>query len=478
MRRTSISLAIVALLLCGKTVGQVMTPQGEPVAPGIAAPATQSPIYPATASPGQEPDAQMSPEQQALEPQPEMNDFVSGAMANNWNQPPVIEDDPNGIGPCCALCGNGKCCPKNWYVDQRIRIMTHPRPRDIVFSNWHTRESIGFNSSGQEIIDDVYTPATSTRTTPFNLSASYEITVGKYLGLDTDKRNHFLEFTFYGTNEWSSGNGVISSQNDNQTFNEVSQIEFDYGEFGNITSGGRKNVAGFNRADRQWAEYSSSLNNFEVNLRMVPRSRADRLILHKNGKWRRECRQGVVCSWLAGLRLFTLNEDFNFQSESNIEYYHYLDTTPYDTNFATGSYVTKTSNGLLGLQFGPEWVLRQCRAEFSMGAKAAAYVNFAEQQSWINVTGAAGDEFSDGEDIDYYQALSRNNAATSIQLDFTASYKVRPNFILKASYELFYLAGLVLAPEQVDMSLDESITINNGGSLLFQSGTLGFEYLW
>lgn len=483
MRRTLISLAIVALLLCGRTMGQSTGPQGAQVVPGIVTP------IPDAAIPGTIPALENVPAGQTvlqpeplqtgpLQAEPEMSSFAAGSMENSWNQqPPMMEGNPNSVGPCCALCGAGKCCPKNWYVDQRIRIMTHPRPRNIAFSSWHTQTILGFNSSGEEILGDVYTPAVATRSMPFDLSASYEITLGRYLGLDTDNRNHFLEFTFYGTNRWSDEVGVISSQDESTRFNIVSPL-FDFGVYGNL-NGGRSNVAGFNRADKQWAEYSSSLNNFEVNLRMVPRSRADRLVLHKNGKWRRECQQGFVCSWLAGVRLFTMNENFDFYSHSTIEYFHSTDSdTPYDTNEATGTYRTKTNNGMLGLQVGPELIYRQCRAEFSVGAKGAAYINFAEQESWINVTGAEGDEFSDKQDIDFYKALSQNGAAASIQLDFNARYKVRPNFILKASYELLYMAGLALAPEQVDMELDSSVSINNGGALLFQSGMLGFEYLW
>ena len=501
MGRTSISLAIVALLLCGRTLGQSTGPQGERVAQGIVTP-TPVADTPGTAVPTPEillpapgavlptteettqptsgtvptPEA-MPTGQPMLQAEPEMSSFVPDSIGNSWNQqPPMGEANPFGVGPCCALCGGGKCCPKDWYVNQRIRIMTHPRPRDIIFSSWHTQQT--FPTASGDVTVDVFTPAISTRTTPFNLSASYEITLGRYLGLDTDNRNHFLEFMFYGTNHWGAGIRVISSADESAAFNVTSPDEFDFGTYGNL-NGGRSSVAGFNRADRQWAEYRSSLNNFEVNLRMVPRSRSDRLVLHKNGKWRRECQRGVVCSWLAGVRLFTMDEYFDFHSSSTIEYFHNSDQdTSYDTNVATGTYRTTANNGLLGLQVGPEWIFRQCRAEFGMGARAAAYINFAEQQTWINVTGASGDVFSDGQDIDLHRSLSRNGSAVSIQLDFNASYKVRPNFILKASYELLYMGGLVLAPEQVNMAFDESISINNGGTLLLQSGRLGFEYLW
>lgn len=447
-----------------------------------------------------------------LQPEPfqaesAMSSFAPGSMENSWNQqPPMVEANPNGIGPGCVLCGGGKCCPKSWYVDQRIRIMTHPKPRSSGLGKWR---STVISLTTRQAQFSYSTPAISTT---FNLSASYEITLGRYLGLDTDNRNHFLEFTFYGTNRWRTANDMLSRletmERYNITYKEYTQgasdpagypkeyefESYDLGVFGNLFTNGRKDVAGFNRADSQSAEYSSSLNNFEVNLRMVPRSRADRLVLHKNGKWRRECQRGMVCSWLAGVRLLTLNENYDFRSHSTINYYNDQPTDPNypptqfpevntlgppdSTNEAEGRYRVRTNNGLLGLQAGPEFIFRQCRAEFGMGATGAAYINFADQESWVSVTGAEGDVFSDKQDFNFHESFSRNNCAVSIQLDFNASYKVRPNFILKASYELLYIAGLALAPEQVNTNFNGATTINTGGSLLFQSGRLGFEYLW
>lgn len=519
MRRSSISLAVFALILCGRTLGQTAWPQGEYSAP-LATPAAYaqnavSPIYGAQPSAGgrvvpvqytaeqlpgspalpsaepvpsglpspETPTAQQAlpqtetpqaetPQTEMLQAMPETENYAEGEISEVFEeQPPMGACNPYGVGPCCALCGGGKCCPKEWYVDQRIRMMTHPRPRSVIFSSWHDTRT--YPTTSGDVTVDVYDTAISTRTMPFSLSASYEIILGRYLGLDTNNRNHYLEFNFYGTNRWSDGIGVIATKDE---YSSLSATQ--WGVYGNINDG-RNDVAGFNRADRQWAEYDASLNNFEVNLRMVPRSRADRLVLHQNGKWRRECQPGVFCSWLAGMRLFTLDENFDFHSSSTIDYFSTDDTSnPYESNTATGRYRVKTNNGLLGLQAGPEWTLRNCRTEIGMGVRGAAYINFAEQQTWINVEGAAGDEFSNKEDIDLYRSLSRNGAAASIQFDFNASYKVRPNFIIKASYELLFMSGLALAPEQVNMALDESLTINDGGSMLFQSGRLGFEYNW
>ena len=42
----------------------------------------------------------------------------------------------------------------------------------------------------------------TTRSVPLEPGAGYEITLGRYLGRDSDNRDHFLEFTYYGGNAW------------------------------------------------------------------------------------------------------------------------------------------------------------------------------------------------------------------------------------------------------------------------------------
>lgn len=431
----------------------------------------------AISQPGQ-PTMIYQPDPSMLQSQSMMNGYGSVEGPNPWNHAMSgSSTGPPRACPGCALCGAGTACPKRWYADSRLRIMNHPRPRKKVFGAWR---NIGLNDLRQ--LDYLFTPATSSRSLAFGISSSYEITLGRYLGLDTYNRDHFLEFTFYGTNHWGTG-ASVRANNENEGYldaagNVVSSEDawVTRGVFGNIY-GGPNEAAGFNRASYQWSDYRASLNNFEVNLQIRPRARADRLVLHKNGKWQRQCAKGTFCNWMAGVRLFTMNENYQFHSTANIDYYNNAGAFLV-AGESRASYRTRADNTLLGLQFGPDWTYRNCRAEFGMGVKAAAYINFAEQESWINISGAGSDFFSDGQNVDFNGTATANTVATSIEMDFHASYKVRPNLILKINYELLYMAGLALAPEQVDMGLDQSLRISTGGSLIFQSATLGAEYNW
>ena len=505
MRRTSICSAIIALLLCGQTLGQVLKLPDEKIAPGIAAPVPQvgQPVpemvipIPSTTpavppAPPAKPQTTATPQQvQAQGDQSLLQSQANGGAyhptdgQNVWNR--TMQGGPNEepcVYPGCALCGAGTACPKQWYIDQRLRIMKHPKPRTNVFGSWHTTQSIPTIDGNVTI--DVYTPCTTSSSLPFDLSSSYEFTLGHYLGLDTHNRDHFLEFTFFGTNHWSNHGAVRSTRNDSgilDVSDDDPPVVTDYGVFGNI-NGGPSGAAGFNRANAQSSEYGSWQDNYEVNLQIKPRANADRLVLLKNGKWRRQCQEGIFCNWLAGVRLFSMGERYKFKSSSEIDYYTDADPdNPYATSHSEASYRTRSYNTLLGMQIGPDWTYRKCRASCGVGVKAGGFINFAKQESWINISGAAEDRFSNGEDMDFAGSATRNTSAAMIEMDFHAEYKVRPNFILKASYELMYIAGLALAPEQVEMNNtilgpNPPMVVGTGGTLLFQSATFGAELVW
>ena len=72
--------------------------------------------------------------------------------------------------------------------------------------------------------------------------------------------------------------------------------------YSNLFSLFSPDVAGFSRATDQDIQYTSRFDNFELNLLMRPRPRNDRLVLAKNGRWRREAQTGCFVSYLLGAR--------------------------------------------------------------------------------------------------------------------------------------------------------------------------------
>ena len=232
-------------------------------------------------------------------------------------------------------------------------------------------------------------------------------------------------------------------------------------------------VPGFDQADRQTTYYTSSTNNFEINGRFSPRSREDRLVLHPNGKWRRECQPGMYMSYLYGLRFMQLNETFRFHSESRIDTFDPRPALLIDSQENTGDYDIVTHNNLLGLQVGADMTFRQCRWSWGIRSKIGPYVNFCRSGQRHRLgPGSAPDVCSP---IVLEQARRCTDRA---KLGFEATYKFRPNLVGRAVYDFIWVPGVALAPEQLQFDTQPANRINTNGLAFFHGITLGLEWLW
>ena len=124
------------------------------------------------------------------------------------------------------------------------------------------------------------------------------------------------------------------------------------------------------------------MNNFEINGRISPRGREDQLVLHPDGKWRRECQPGRYISYLYGLRFMQIDETFRFHGQGVTDTYDSSGKL-IDSVTNAGDYDVVTHNNLLGLQFGADMIFRECRWSWGIRAKVGPYVNFADQTSDI-----------------------------------------------------------------------------------------------
>ena len=340
--------------------------------------------------------------------------------------------DGAAVGPCCASCGGGSNCPPDWYAEQGVRILTRSRPREQVISR------------------DYYTgnAMLSSRSAAPDVSAAYSTTIGHYFARDRLNRDHFVEFSFWGINEWKD-------KAERRDLNNYLVSEFYVnGDF----------LPGFDYANYQSTYYASYTNNFELNGRFSPRGRPDRLVLLPNGKWRRECQPGTYMSYLYGLRFFQENETFHFHSEAAYEGF---------TDVYTGDYNIASHNNLLGFQVGADITFRKCRWHWGIRAKLGPYINFSDQQS--TVTSGVANAPS------YYNrrlAAAKHEASLLGETGFFASYRFRPNLIGRASYDFMWVTGMALAPEQFQFTTNTVNQVNTNGSIFYQGVSMSLEWLW
>lgn len=337
------------------------------------------------------------------------------------------------LGPGCAVCGGGRDCPPQFYVDQGTRILTRSRSRDELLTT------------------ELGVPKMSVQSMNFDVAAGYNITVGRYLGRDAEGRDHFWEFTYWGLNEWR------------ETFGVNAETGFLWSRF--LTTFGGDFLGGFNQVTMHAQSYRSNINDFELNVRIRPRGQPDRLVLQPNGRWRRECQVGCQMSYLFGIRGMAINEKYEFMGIGG-------EGAPWDGIF--GNYNIKTHNNLIGLQIGGDVIFRHCRWNWGVRAKAGPYVNFCDQTSDIVANDTRPDFFS----LSLRRFAKKDDAALVAEFGFVANYKLRPNLNFRASYDFMWIAGLALAPEQLDFELNAPSQITKDGSIYFHGLSLSAELIW
>jgi len=330
---------------------------------------------------------------------------------------------------CCAVCGEGRDCPPRLYVEQGARILTRSRTRDQLIS--------------QEFIAGFgFVPKMFVRSLNFDITAGYTITLGKYLGRDDEKRDHFCEFTYWGLNEWS------------ETYTVNAEDGFLWTRFPST-------VGGFNEVDQHTQSYQSNINNFELNVRIRPRGPRDRQVM-RSGRWRRECNIGCYPSYLIGIRGLAVNEKYDLLS---------LGFGARDG--IIGDYDIKTHNNLIGLQIGADMIFRRCKWNWGIKGKVGPYLNFSDQSSDIFIS-----DFRVGPDTSARRAATKDDAALVAEFGFTGNYKPRPNISLRASYDFMWITGLALGPDQLDFDVASPSRINDNGNIYYHGLSLTAELIW
>ncbi|HLA83862.1 MAG TPA: hypothetical protein VJL29_03630, partial [Thermoguttaceae bacterium] len=196
---------------------------------------------------------------------------------------------------------------------------------------------------------------------------------------------------------------------------------------------------------------------------------------------------------LGGLRGLSLDESYLLTGSGQISVEDFTDPDNPTTTTATttGRYDVRTHNDMVGLQIGCDGVYRKDFLELGVRGKAGVFINFADQLSTVLSTGGLGDPMGDVELYDangpytdvndqyYEERIARSrDAAGLVEVGFTAGYQVRSNMVVRAAFDMMWLNGVALAPEQVDGQIGAPGRINRNGLQFMQSLSLGVELDW
>lgn len=281
----------------------------------------------------------------------------------------------------------------------------------------------------------------------FGVEPGARATLGYLLCRDMDNRDHSVEFTYLGFNNWEMTDSLTSE------------------EPRNLRVPMAPNVGGFNFADSYSTFNRSSLHSMELNYRIRNRPGRDRMIMGPDGFWSRQLTPGRTQSLVLGVRGLSVDENFRWLALRD-------DTSP---SVFFGDYTVNTDNTLLGVQIGGDCLDVHEGWFWGIKGKAGVFVNFVEGSADILINDSQAPQ------PDIHGRATDDTSAFFGELSFMLGFNLTDNLILRASYDLALVGGIALAPDQVsfDTNLAAKPAIVNAGGQIFYNGlSLGFEAYW
>ncbi len=278
------------------------------------------------------------------------------------------------------------------------------------------------------------------------------VTVGKFLGQDVVNRDYTLEFSFLGLFDYSDSATLVAAVPGNLQTVIAPGVDF---VFGNGADG--PPFGGFSNATSQTFSWSSDFNNYEVNLRILSRPRRDRLALQPNGDWVRYGSSSRLKSFLLGARYTSLHEKAIYRSE-------FLNPAN------SGLYEVRTDNDMFGVQAGAELIENYNDWSWGLRTKFGMMYNVADRSSLLDI-------LDNNAPTTRSQRDEKDNLAAVIEAGLLATYQIRTNLIARAAYDVIYIQGVGVAPENMELG-GAFRGFEVTGDALYHGASLGIEMLW
>ncbi len=267
--------------------------------------------------------------------------------------------------------------------------------------------------------------------------------IGRSLGRDDRNRNHAVEFTYLGLGQWKTAGSMTAF--------------VPGGIFVDKTIDPSLTVPVFNSADSQSFQATSNFNSFELNYRVERRLARDQLVYTRDSTWVRRDSPSMLPALILGVRYVRIYEKLNYLSSSTI---------------GNGSYDVQTSNNLVGPQAGFEWAYEGDTWHAGARGKVGGFVNWDSASTQVNILDLALNPLVPARN----QMVNSSILAFVGEINAFGSYRIRPNFSLRASYDLMFVSNLALAQNQVTFKPSTPPEIADHHMLLFQGVSFGFEY--
>jgi hypothetical protein len=404
-------------------------------------------------------DSPVPGEVEYLQAESDLSEFPGSVVAGNPWGPEMLGGVPcEPTTGCCENCGRGRCCPACGYLEGGVRLLTRNAPRHAPLV-YEAFDRYGLTRS----------PVFSTRDLDYNIAPGLFVTLGRYLGRNVANYDEYLEIGYWGLNQWDNTDYVDSA--------EPLHISSPSTEFGNLFTPFFPEIGGFNRVSQVTFDTRHSVNNVEFSYWLRPRARADRLVMQENGRWAHQCQPGWYWSHMFGLRAMFIGDDFGMHTQGNI-------VSGTTSTSVSGDYLVQVNNNLFGLQAGGNLMFQRCRASWGFRYRVAPFINVADQDSLI-LSSAGADPLATRGNFNLRREASNETAAVALELGVFGTYQLLPRLIVKGGYDIMWIPGVALAPDQLDFSLDPDphfnsslANLNSGATLFYQGLTFSAEFTW
>ena len=224
----------------------------------------------------------------------------------------------------------------------------------------------------------------------------------------------------------------------------------------------------FGDGDRIWVNYSSQLHSGELNLVCC-----NGCCSSYGGKGKGDGKGGscgYCCrtfEWFVGFRYLNVSERFRIYGDRD------LDQTGGGPGLETGFYDVRTQNNMFGPQIGARVRRWNQRWGWEATGKVGIFGNDAQQRQELY-------DFPDFPIIDIQSGASGGQVAYLGELNFTGIYRLNDVWNLRAGYNLIWIGGVALAPEQVDFAWDlpAGDRIDRTGGIFLHGVSCGIEARW
>lgn len=311
-----------------------------------------------------------------------------------------------------------------YYAQADILIWTRRLPSGPLFVNQYTNETV-------ENFRDTFRS---------RWAAGPNITVGRPIGNCWNAElNYFGLYSLNLTGATNAGRAqpIIVDPND-----ATRQIAAEILPFPNFRIGGAPAVT-FDPRDTQIYDYTTTLNNFELNFR---KDVTDRF------------------SWLVGFRYVNLTEDLTANLYNRFGQFF-------------GGYSIATHNNLFGAQLGGDYTAAiRDPLYLRFSGKAGVYGNAATQSTFgtfldVNATNRAN--------APAHRDASGGQVSFLGQANMNLIYEITPRVHLRAGYNVMLITGLAVAPAQTtasDFGSGGRGGINTNENAFFHGMNFGIEY--